>query len=104
MVAKVSSIDVPASGVACLSVSWAGPENCAHCHVGTVCSLLLVRADYIGPRPRRGLDSRGPGTEADTTHRPISLAKFRVSELNLKLTGMPVAGYGLGRVGNERSL
>ena len=30
----------------------AAAGNRAHCYIGKVCSLLLVRADYIRPRPR----------------------------------------------------
>ena len=33
-------------------IPFAAAGNHAHCYIGKVCCLLLVRADYIRPRPR----------------------------------------------------
>ena len=45
---------------------WPGPQGCgaaagnhAHCYIGKVCCLLLVRAEDIRPRPGRGPEGTG---------------------------------------------
>ena len=40
-------------------LSGAAAGNCAHSNIGKVCSLLLVRADYIGRAPGRGPEGTG---------------------------------------------
>ena len=37
----------------------AAAGNCAHCYIGMVCCLLLVRADYIGRIPGRCPEGMG---------------------------------------------
>ena len=40
-------------------LSSAAAGNCAHRYIGKVSCLLLVSADYIGPRPRARPRGRG---------------------------------------------
>ena len=55
----------------------AAAGNHAHCYIGKVCCLLLVRADYQAAPPGAAQKARGIA-QALTRHRPISRLKLKV--------------------------
>ena len=56
----------------------AAAGNFALRYIGKVCCLLLVRADYIRPRPRALPNGARGIAQAVTRHRPISKLKLKV--------------------------
>ena len=56
----------------------AAAGNFALRYIGKVCYLLLVRADYIRPRPRALPNGARGIAQAVTRHRPISKLKLKV--------------------------
>ena len=84
------------------STRGAAARNHAHCYIGKVCWLLLVRADYIRPRPRAVTTaSIRVGSARVVTASSVNSAFELQVEPSIFTMTMPVAADAVTRLGSE---